>query len=203
MSRPYSEHTFFAFTSEDPSGSSESITAPGSIVASCNIRDGILDASFNLFPGLFAFFSYAAFRLISLARFHLSLHIRTQATLESRLNSSTWFTNAPLWPGRRICVVFLECRAEPGGTPMVSSCGGAGSGMVSVELCHMYGQYLQVLAVGVREHRRVWRSAVTDVPGRTLMNGSITGSRGLASTPPTKKVDICYRNYSGEKIQCM
>lgn len=63
---------------------------------------------------------------------------------------------------------------------MVSSCGGAGSGMVSVELCHMYGQHLQVLAIGVREHRRrVWRSAATDVAGRTLiMSGSITGSGG-------------------------
>ena len=62
---------------------------------------------------------------------------------------------------------------------MVSSCGGAGSDMVSVELCHMYGQHLQVLVIGVREHRRrVWRSAATDVAGRTLMSGSITGSGG-------------------------
>ena len=60
---------------------------------------------------------------------------------------------------------------------MVSSCGGAGSGMVSVELCHMYGQHLQVLAIGVRERRRR-RSAATDVAGRTLMSGSITGSGG-------------------------
>ena len=175
----YSEHTFFAFASEDPSGSSESNTASGSVVTGCNIRDEVVDATFNLFPGLFAFFSYAAFRLISLARFHFSPHIQTQATLESRLNSSTGFTNTPLRPGRRICVVFSECRVEPGRTPMVSSCGGAGSGMVSVELCHMYGQHLQVLAIGVREHRRrVWRSAATDVAGRTLMSGSITGSRG-------------------------